>query len=97
MKEQKRLLVGYLGRVLLDSVVRVPIGNEQIHPFVVIDVGRNRSPGFPVSLTDAGFLRDITKRAVAVVMKQVARHRLIDSGKAVVAFAGTSVAAKLVL
>src|SRR5205807_7832379 len=73
------------------------IGDEKIHPVVIIDVGRHCSPGLPVSLTDAGFLRDIPKRAVAVVMKQVARHRLIDSGKAVVAFAGTSVAAKLVL
>src|SRR3954470_9760379 len=73
------------------------IGHEEIHPVVVIDISRDRSPGFPVSLTDAGFLRDITERAVAVVMKQVARHRLRDSGKAVVAFAGTSVAAKFVL
>src|SRR5579872_2961912 len=73
------------------------IGDEEIHPVVVIDVGRNRTPGFPESLSNAGFLRDITERAVAVVMKQVARHRLIHSGKAIVPFAGTCVAAKLVL
>ena len=44
MKEQKRLLVGYLGGVLLDSVIRVAISSKQINHSVVIVIEKLYTP-----------------------------------------------------
>src|SRR2546423_8566525 len=39
------------------------IGHEKIHPVVVIIVGRHSYTGFPLIITDSGFLKIITYRA----------------------------------
>src|SRR3954469_22338636 len=55
VEEQKRLLVGYLGGVLLDSVIRVAISNEQINHSVVIVIEKLYTPAAhePCGGTDA--------------------------------------------
>src|SRR5690349_1405740 len=76
------LAIGYLGRepdffelastIDEEKIGNGVVGNEEIHPVIIINIGRNRSPGFPANFSDSGFLRHIAERAVAVVMKQVA-------------------------
>src|SRR5271170_6444641 len=54
------------------------VGDEEIHPSVIINVGGNHSPGFARIVGDPHFLAHIRKGAIAVVMKEPARHRRVD-------------------
>src|SRR5207244_13322254 len=63
---------------ILDGVV----GNEQIHPSVVVDVAGDHTPGLGERFRDAGFLADVGKGAIAVVVKQPAGRGIVDFGDA---------------
>ena len=69
------------------------VGDEEIHPAIVVDVGRDYSPGLAFELGDAAGFRDVGEGAVAVVMEQPAGGRLVEARNAVVAFAADAVAA----
>src|SRR5215472_10515728 len=49
---------------ILDGVV----GDEKVHPTVVVDVSCYNSPGFAQGLGDSGFLGNVLERAISVVV-----------------------------
>src|SRR5258708_6790522 len=72
------------------------VGDEEIHPTVVVHVRGNHAPGFTERFADAGFLSDVGKGAIAIVVKEPAFCRLVDARNAVVAFAFALVSAKFI-
>src|SRR5207245_7494870 len=72
------------------------VGNEKIHPAVVIDVRRNDTPGFSQRLGNAGFLADVGEGAVAVVVEEPACRRSVDARNAIVALPGLRVPTEFV-
>ena len=63
------------------------IGDEEIHPAVVVDVGGNHSPGFAGNCRNARLLADVGEGSVAVVVKEPTGHRPVQSRNAIVRFA----------
>src|SRR5438105_7355726 len=71
------------------------IGNEQVHPPVVIDVAGHDTPSLAEGLRNPRFAAHVGKSTVAVVVKQPAWHRLINTRDTVVAVTRLTVAAEL--
>src|SRR5439155_22006424 len=73
------------------------VAHEKVHPSIVIDVRRHHPPSFRGRSGDPGFLADVGECAVAVVVEQPARHRLVGSRLAVPPRVGWAVTAENVL
>src|SRR5215831_6503626 len=77
---------------ILDGVV----GDEKVHPTVVVDVSCYNSPSFAQGLGDSGFLGNVLERAIAVVVEKPTAHARIDRWYAVRALVGLYVLAVFV-
>jgi hypothetical protein len=67
--------------------------DEKVHAPVVIDVGRDDTPGFGKRGRNAGFTADVLEGTVAIVMEEPAGHGFVDARFAVVTFARAVTAA----
>src|SRR5262249_54548980 len=80
--------------VEVEVVLHGVVGDEQIHPAVVVNIGGDRSPSLAQELADAGLFCNIFKCSVAIVVKQPASSRRIAARAAVVTLAGPLVSAE---
>ncbi len=81
VEQEQRLLVGHLRRVVLDHVVRVPVGEHQVEVAVVVVVEELQAPPAeqPRGLRDAVGVGHVLERLVAAVLVE-REHLLIDVG-----------------
>src|SRR4029077_9040300 len=73
------------------------VGHVEVQKPVIVDVGGHHSPCLRQGLRDSRFPAYIGEGAVAVVVKQPARHWVVDGGNAVVPLSAENIAAELQL
>src|SRR5580704_2667523 len=73
------------------------VANEKIHASIVVDISGNDAPGLRERTGDAGLLANVGERAVAIIVIEPARHRIVDAGDAIPTLVRLQVAAEFVL
>src|SRR5215472_8478240 len=73
------------------------IGNEKVHPAIVVDVSGNDTPCFAERLGNPGFLGNVLERSVSVIMKKPAAHPRVDARYTVGSLVRLKILAVLVL
>ena len=69
------------------KVLHRVIGNKQIHPAVIVNIGGHHPPSFTQVLLNSGTLADVGEGAIAIIVKKPAWGGLINAWYAVVSFA----------
>src|SRR5260221_1923366 len=93
-RRQADLLEFAVAAVAEEKILNRIVGDEEIHPAVIVDVGRDDTPCFAKNFPDARFSGDVRESTIAIVVKQQAARWRVNAGDAVVALAGAFIAAK---